>query len=142
LLFVVVLKGAEPTLDGGGEFDLDIGADAVEALSVTSLVGVPGRSYRVIDARLGWREGGNGGACVDVAEDGVAPAIGVSALGVEATRNIFAAALRSTGDCTAAVEGVLADNGGKAEELMTGFIVTSVVLDADFPGTEMFAMTG
>lgn len=62
MLFVVVLKGAEPIFAGGGVFALDKGADAVEALSVISLVGVPGRSCFDIETRLGWREGGNWGA--------------------------------------------------------------------------------
>jgi hypothetical protein len=96
MLFVVVLTGAEPIFDGGGELALDIEADVVEALSVISLVGVPGRSCLDIDARLGWRDGGNGGACTDVAEDGPLPAVSVSDLGVEATLNIFA--LRVMGD--------------------------------------------
>lgn len=53
MLFVVALRGAEPIFEGGGEFALDNGAEAVEALSVISLVGVPGRSCFDIDTRLG-----------------------------------------------------------------------------------------
>ena len=54
ILFVVVRTGAEPTFDGGGELARDKEADVIEALSETiSLVGVPGRSSRVIDAKLG-----------------------------------------------------------------------------------------
>ena len=78
MLFVVALSGAEPIFDGGGELVLDNGADVVEALSVTSLVGVPGRSFFDIEAILGCREGGNCGACIDIAED-VATATGISA---------------------------------------------------------------
>lgn len=43
--------GAEPTLEGGGEFALEIEADVIEALSeIISLVGVPERSSLLIDA--------------------------------------------------------------------------------------------
>jgi len=57
MLFVVVLTGAEPTFDGGGELALDIEADVIEALSeIASLVGVAERSSFEIEARLGWRE--------------------------------------------------------------------------------------
>jgi hypothetical protein len=142
MLLVVVLRGAEPIFDGGGELALDIGADVVEALSVISLAGVPGRSCLDIDARLGWREGGNGGACIDVADDGVVTASGASALGVDATRNIFAGPPRDIGDCKGAAGSVLADNGGKAEELMAEFAPVSGTADTDFPGTEIFARPG
>jgi hypothetical protein len=141
MLFVVVLKGAEPIFVGGGVFALDKGADAVEALSVNSLVGVPGRSCFDIDTRLDWREGGNWGACVDVAEDGVATAGVVSVRGAEATRSIFAELALATGDCKGAVDGVLADNGGKAEELIAG-LIPSVAPDKVFPGTEIFRSPG
>ena len=41
-------------MDGGGEFALDMEVDVIDALSdIISLVGVPGRSYLDIDARLG-----------------------------------------------------------------------------------------
>lgn len=54
---MVVLTGAEPTFDGGGELALDIEADVIEALSeIASLVGVAERSSFEIEARLGWRE--------------------------------------------------------------------------------------
>lgn len=139
---VVVLRGAEPIFDGGGELALDIGADVVEALSVISLAGVPGRSCLDIDARLGWRDGGNGGACIDVADDGVVTGSGASALGVDATRNIFAGPTRDIGDCKGAVGSMLADNGGKAEELMVEFGPVSCKADTDFPGTEIFARLG
>lgn len=139
MLLVVVLSGAEPIFDRGGEFALDIGAEAVEALSVISLVGVPGRSYFDVDARLGWREGGNDGVCIDVAEDGVAPAADVSVLGEDATRRTFAGPPRGIGDCTGAADGVLAVNGGNAEELTVEAAVASGTPDADFPGTEIFA---
>lgn len=47
--------GAEPIkFDGGGELALDIEADVIDALSDSiSLVGVPGRSMRDTEARLG-----------------------------------------------------------------------------------------
>ena len=90
MLFVVALSGAEPIFDGGGELVLDKGADVVEALSVISLAGVPGRSFFDIEAKLGFREGGNIGPCIDIAEGGVAIAVCVSARGAEATRNTFA----------------------------------------------------
>jgi hypothetical protein len=142
MLFVVALRGAEPTFDGGGELVRDKGADVVEALSVISLVGVPGRSCFEVDTRLGWREGGNGGACVDVADDGVAIAMGVSVRGAEATRSILAELLRATGDCNGAAGGVLADNGGKADELIEDFAASSTTLDVDFPGIEIFVNPG
>lgn len=85
----MALSGAEPIFDGGGELALDKGADVVEALSVISLVGVPGRSFFDMEARLGCREGGNTGACIAI-EEGVAKAVGVSARGVEARRNTLA----------------------------------------------------
>lgn len=92
LLLVVALTGAEPTLDGGGEFALDIEVDVTEALSdIISLVGVPGRSCLDIDARLGCRDGGNCGNA-DVTELGVAlPAAGVSGFMEEAIRNVLGA---------------------------------------------------
>jgi len=51
---VCILTGAEPTFVGGGELALDSEADVIEAPSdIISLVGVPGLSKRVMDAKLG-----------------------------------------------------------------------------------------
>jgi hypothetical protein len=93
MLLVVALTGAEPTLDGGGEFALDMEVDVIEALSdIISLVGVPGRSCLDIEARLGCRDGGNCGGKADVTELGVAlPAAGVSGFMEEAIRNVLGA---------------------------------------------------
>lgn len=86
----MVLTGADPTLDGGGELALDSDADVIEAVSdMISLVGVPGRSSLDADARLGWREGGKTGGNIDVAEEGVAHPGGASAFGVGTTRIVF-----------------------------------------------------
>ena len=54
----------------------------------------------------------------------------------------FAELLRATGDCNGAVDGELADNGGKAEELIVDFTAPSGSLDEDFPGTEIFRSPG
>ena len=49
--------GAEPILEGGGEFARDMEVDVIEALSeMISLVGVADRSFLTADARPGWRE--------------------------------------------------------------------------------------
>lgn len=55
MLLVVVRTGAEPIkFEGGGELALDIEAEVIDALSdIISLVGVPGRSILVIEAKLG-----------------------------------------------------------------------------------------
>lgn len=71
----------------------------------------------------------------------MATAGAVSVRGVEATRNIFAEPALATGDCKGAVDGVFADNGGKAEELIEG-LAPSVALDEDFPGTVIFRSPG
>jgi xanthine/CO dehydrogenase XdhC/CoxF family maturation factor len=99
MLFVVDRTGADPTLVGGGELALDIDVDVIETLSdIASLVGVPGRSSRETEARLGWREGGKCGGNIDVTEDGVLlPVAGISVLGVEVSRKVFGAVL-SSGD--------------------------------------------
>lgn len=68
--------------------------------------------------------------------------VGVSARGFEATRSIFAELLRATGDCNGAVDGELADNGGKAGELIVDLPTPSGPLDEDFPGTAIFRSPG
>lgn len=99
--------GAEPILDGGGEFALDIEAELIEAVSeMASLTGVLVRSRRA-DAMLGCRDVGRLGMTAEVAEEGV----GASDLGVGTTRIAFGP-VRIAGDCSAT--GVLAGSGGKA----------------------------
>lgn len=72
ILFVFSLTGAEPIFGGGGELALDSEAEVRDALSdIASLVGVPGPSSLVIDARLGWREVEMLGKKIEVVEDGV-----------------------------------------------------------------------
>jgi hypothetical protein len=143
MLLVVALTGAEPTLDGGGEFALDIEVDVIEALSdIISLVGVPGRSCLDIDARLGCRDGGNCGGKADVTELGVAlPAAGVSGFMEEAIRNVFGAFV-DIGDWIEDADGVLGGNGGNAVEVDASFAGTSEGVLAVAFGTDIFRMPG
>lgn len=151
---MVILTGAEPTLDGGGELALESEADVTEALSeMASLVGVPGRSCLDIEARLGWREGKTGGN-VEVTDDGVAlPAVGVSAF--EGTSRKVFGVFRTKGDCAEIADGVLGGKGGNAEaaveeeadeeatvDLLGGSEGVVVVLSAGFEGTEILRIPG
>jgi len=139
MLFVVARTGAEPTLFGGGELALEIEVEVIETLSdIASLVGVPGRSSRLTDARLGCLEGGKCGGNMPVVDDGVTgPPIGVSALGVGTTRKVLEAGL-GAGDWAI---GVLTGNGGNADAGIIGFdgvSGTAGVFATLFPGTAMF----
>jgi hypothetical protein len=113
---------------------------------VISLVGVPGRSYLDIDARLGCREGGKGGACIEVADKGVkGPPTGVSVLGVEATRKTFAVPVRDNEGWIWATGGVVADRGNADEDDVTadlGVSGTPTALLTGFEEIEMFVRPG
>lgn len=146
MLFVVDLTGAEPTLEGGGELALDIEADVIEALSeITSLAGVPGRSSLEADAKLGWREGGNVGGIIEVAEDGVAlPQVGVSVLGVGITLSVFGV-FRDIDDGRDTADGVLGGSGGNADGPaadVRGVSGTPDVFEVDFGCAATFRMPG
>jgi hypothetical protein len=147
ILFVVILTGAEPTLEGGGVFALEIEADVTEALSeIASLVGVPGRSCLGIEARLACLVGTDGGK-TEVTDDGVAlPAVGVSTLSaLDGTSRNVLGVFRVRGDCTAEADGVLGGSGGKAEGAttdLTGVSATAVGFAAGLDGTEILRIPG
>ena len=146
MLLVVILTGAEPTLDGGGELALEIEADVTEALSeIASLVGVPGRSCLEIEARLACLVG-RGGGTTEVTDDGVGcPEVGVSTLSaLEGTRRSVFGVFRARGDCTDD-DGVLGGKGGNADVATTcllGVSVTAAGFAAGLEGTEIFRIPG
>lgn len=129
----MALTGADPILEGGGEFARETEAEVMDALSeIISLTGVPDLSSRDIDARLGWREVKDGpGGCIELAEDGAdnpeSALGGNSALGVGKTLKVFGA-VRIAGDETVAEAGALGGNAGKSDP-MVGLTVVSELLD-------------
>lgn len=115
---MVVRTGADPTLEGGGEFARETDADVMDALSDNiSLTGVPDLSNRETEARLGWREGkGSPGGCIELADEGADTSAleGTSAFGVGNTLKVFGA-FRIAGDETLAEAGVLGGKAGKSD---------------------------
>jgi hypothetical protein len=96
---VFFLTGAVPTIPpiGGGEFALEIEVEVIEAVSeINSLTGVPGGFIEATLACLDLSLSTVGicGRGADVADNGG----GISALGVETTRNVLGATARLIGD--------------------------------------------
>lgn len=114
---MVVRTGADPILEGGGEFARENDVVVMDALSdIISLTGVPDLSNRVAEARLGWRDEGSPGGCIELADEGADMSVlgNASVLGVGNTLKVLGA-FRMAGDKTLAEAGVLGGKAGKSD---------------------------
>lgn len=128
---MVARTGADPTLEGGGEFARETDVVVIDALSETiSLPGVPDLSSLETDARLGWRDGrGSPGGYIEVADEGADNPVthsvfdGSSAFGVGNTLNVLGA-FRTAGDESVVEAGVLGGSAGKSEGTVCLIVVS------------------